>query len=245
MTFVIPMAGRGERFMTAGFTVPKMLIEAHGKTLLQWSIDSLPLHLATKMLFIGLRSHESEHHLSELIRNWYGTAVPEILFHWLEEGTRGQAQTVLACKHLIPPGEPLLIFNIDTAFISTSLASAMENEDNDGVLGGFRSRERRFSFAHVGGDGVVERIVEKEAISDCALTGLYFCRSAHEFLKAAESAVLHDATVNGEFYVAPILNDLVVSGRRFVVDWCESHQILGTPEELSNFLKSDIQTLLQ
>lgn len=240
MTFVIPMAGRGERFLRAGYTVPKMLIEAHGKTLLQWSIDSLPLHLATRLVFVGLRAHEVQHHLSVLIRDCYGPAVPGIFFHWLDETTRGQAQTVLSCKHLIPPAEPLLIFNIDTAFRSTSLAAALKNGENDGVLGGFRSREPRFSFARVGENGVVERIVEKEAISDCALTGLYFCRSADDFLHAAEEAVSRDATVNGEFYVAPILNDLVVSGRRFVVDWCESHQILGTPEELAEFLKSDL-----
>jgi|688.fasta_scaffold436003_2 NDP-sugar pyrophosphorylase family protein len=241
MNFVIPMAGRGERFSRAGFSVPKMLIQAHGKTLLQWSIDSLPLHLASRMVFVGLRNHETDHNLSGLIRDLYGTSVPEILFHWLDETTRGQAQTVLACKPLVLAEEPLLIFNIDTAFRSGSLASAMLSEENDGVLGAFRSREPRFSFARIGDDGVVDKIVEKEPISDCALTGLYFCRRAHDFFRLAEEAVIRGATVNGEFYVAPILDELVASGRRFVVDWCESHRILGTPEELSVFLKSDIE----
>lgn len=45
MNFIIPMAGKGERFKNAGFELPKMLIEAHGKTLLEWSVDSLPLDL--------------------------------------------------------------------------------------------------------------------------------------------------------------------------------------------------------
>ena len=48
MNFVIPMAGRGERFKKAGFSLPKMLIESHGKTLLEWSVDSLPLELFIK-----------------------------------------------------------------------------------------------------------------------------------------------------------------------------------------------------
>ena len=45
MNFLITMAGEGRRFREAGFTVPKMLIEAKGKTLLEWSIDSLPLKI--------------------------------------------------------------------------------------------------------------------------------------------------------------------------------------------------------
>lgn len=235
MTIVIPMAGRGERFTNAGYEQPKMLIEAHGKTLLQWSVDSLPLSLCSRMVFIGLRAHESGHGLTEMIRDLYGKTC-EIHFHWLDDVTRGQAETVLMAEHLIPSDRPLLIYNIDTAFYSPTLPAVLLDSRNEGVLGAFRSRDPRFSFALPGPGGEVERIVEKEPISDCALTGLYYCREAADFLGAAKEAVARGATVRGEFYVAPILNELVAKGRRFVVDWAEAHHILGTPEELQTFL---------
>ena len=41
MTIVITMAGLGSRFAKAGYTVPKYMIEAHGKTLFDWSMESL------------------------------------------------------------------------------------------------------------------------------------------------------------------------------------------------------------
>ena len=41
MTIVITMAGLGSRFKKAGYTVPKYMIEAHGKTLFEWSMESL------------------------------------------------------------------------------------------------------------------------------------------------------------------------------------------------------------
>jgi dTDP-glucose pyrophosphorylase len=235
MTIVIPMAGRGQRFVDAGYRVPKMLIEAHGKSLLQWSVDSLPLHLCKRLVFIGLAEHEKDFSLSTPIRQWYGGG-PRLDFVFLPEVTGGQAQTVLAARKSIPTEEPLLIFNIDTAFHSSTLVRTLTAPNNDGVLGAFASREPRFSFAAVDGTGVVTRVTEKEPISEHALTGLYHYRRAGDFLAVADDAVKKDARVKGEFYVAPLYNSLITEGRRFTLDHCRAHYILGTPAELQAFL---------
>lgn len=235
MTIVIPMAGRGQRFVDAGYRVPKMLIEAHGKSLLQWSVDSLPLSLCQRLVFIGLAEHEKEFSLSTPIRQWYGGG-PKLDFVFLEGVTGGQAETVLAARPFIPVEEPLLIFNIDTAFHSATLARALTANNNDGVLGAFASREPRFSFAAVDRSGVVTRVTEKEPISDHALTGLYHYRRAGDFLAAADNAIKLNQRVKGEFYVAPLYNTLIADGRRFALDHCATHYILGTPTELQVFL---------
>jgi len=41
LTIIITMAGMGSRFRKAGYTVPKFMIEAKGRTLFEWSMDSL------------------------------------------------------------------------------------------------------------------------------------------------------------------------------------------------------------
>ena len=41
MTVIITMAGLGSRFYKAGYDCPKYMIEARGKTLFEWSMDSL------------------------------------------------------------------------------------------------------------------------------------------------------------------------------------------------------------
>ena len=41
MTIIITMAGLGTRFKKAGYQCPKYMIEAKGKTLFEWSMDSL------------------------------------------------------------------------------------------------------------------------------------------------------------------------------------------------------------
>ena len=41
MDVIITMAGLGSRFRQAGYNCPKYMIEAKGKTLFDWSMDSL------------------------------------------------------------------------------------------------------------------------------------------------------------------------------------------------------------
>jgi len=235
MTIVIPMAGRGRRFLDAGYREPKMLIAAHGKSLLQWSVDSLPLALATRIVFICLAEHEREFALSAKIRSWYGGAT-RLEFLFLPDVTGGQAETVLAAREFIAADQPLLIFNIDTAFHSSTLAQALQDTTNDGVLGAFASTEPRYSFAAVDERGRVTRVTEKEPISSHALTGLYHYRRAGDFLAVADAAVGRNERVKGEFYVAPLYNALIAQGRRFLLDACRAHYILGTPAELAIFL---------
>ena len=237
MNFVIPMAGRGQRFADAGYTKPKMLIEAHGKTLLEWSIDSLPLPLCTRLICILLREHDEQFGLSGHISRLYGQRMDVRFFH-LETVTRGQAETVLLAKPLVNMNEDLLVFNIDTYFQSETLAMQLQRDDIAGVLGAFESREPRFSFAVVDEQtGYVTKTAEKEPISSHALTGLYHFKKPEDFFEAATYYIDNDIRVNNEFYIAPMYNYLIQRGARFVVDPVREHHILGTPDELREFLR--------
>ena len=237
MNFLITMAGEGRRFREAGFEMPKMLIEAKGKTLLEWSIDSLPLNLCTRLIFVGQQKHEDEHQLSKKIISIYGKRVKSLHFKFIDQITRGQSETACLARHLTNPGLPLLIFNIDTQFRSSTLEKNLLRNDVDGVLGAFYSEEPRFSFAAVNKEGYVTKTAEKEVISSNALTGLYHFANPNDFFEAAESAFKNNETTKGEFYIAPLYNHLIKKGRKLIVDVADEVNILGTPEELESFLK--------
>lgn len=233
MTFVIPMAGRGERFKKAGYALPKMLLEAHGKTLLEWSVNSLPLQLCTNLIFIGLEEHNTDYNLEQLINNKYGSFQPQFL--WLKETTRGQAETVYMAKHLYDLDLDLLIFNIDTMFYSQSLASILKTSKWDGILGSFESNEARFSYAKINSDQIVVETAEKIVISKHALTGMYHFKRASDFIRIVQKHLDQNLLSGGEFYIAPMYNDLIEEGKEFTIDICEDHWILGTPDELKYF----------
>jgi dTDP-glucose pyrophosphorylase len=234
MIFVIPMAGHGRRFIEAGYAVPKFLLEAHGKTMLEWSVDSLPLELAHLTVFVMLREHEETHQMEDKIRKLY-SARTQLAFVFLDEVTRGQAETIMRASALIDPELPLVVFNIDTMFYSPSMKYNLMRVDVDGVLGCFHSVEPRFSFAATDSNGFVTRVTEKEPISDNALTGLYHFRRAGDFMKVATRAISANQLTKGEFYVAPLYNQLLARNARLILDRAPVHQILGTPQEYVKF----------
>ncbi len=237
MNFLITMAGEGRRFREAGYDLPKMLIEAKGKTLLEWSIDSLPLNLCSRLIFVAQQKHEDEFQLSKRIISIYGNQVRSLHFKFIDKLTRGQSETASLAKHLIDPSQPLLIFNIDTQFSSSSLEKNLLRKNIDGVLGAFYSEEPRFSFAALNDEGFVTKTAEKEVISSNALTGLYHFTYPKDFFEAAESAFSKNETTKGEFYIAPLYNHLINKGRKLIVDVADEVNILGTPEELKLFLE--------
>jgi dTDP-glucose pyrophosphorylase len=129
-----------------------------------------------------------------------------------------------------------MIFNIDTAFSAPDLSALLLDDKHDGLLGAFDSCEPRFSFARVGEDGYVTEVREKVAISNHALTGLYHFASTQDFLDVAAKALEYDEREMGEFYVAPLYNQLIARGAKFRIAPCRDHWILGTPAEYQQFL---------
>lgn len=235
MNFVIPMAGNGARFVQAGYQQPKMLLEAHDKTLLQWSLDSLPLNLAGVVVFVGLQEHEEKFKLADKIRELYPGIHAEFVF--LEKVTRGQAETVWYALEHCNADEPLVIFNIDTFFYSPTLEQNLQSSDHDGVLGCFTSTENRFSFAALDDEEqYVTEVREKDVISDHALTGLYTFKNVHDFRETYDYHVQNSLTTKGEYYIAPMYNYLIGRGRKYILDYAEKHYILGTPAEFEEFV---------
>lgn len=231
MNFVIPMAGAGSRFATAGYEEIKPLLRVGGKTLLEWSVDSLPLSLSSNLVFIGL--HRDRQKLEALIREKYRQFSP--MFVWLEKVTRGQSETVIAAAGLLDGAAPLAIFNVDTAFSSPTLKARLAAGDDDGVIGCFHSAESRFSYARVDPEGFVIEVREKSVISKHALTGFYHFARADDFVRVASDAIRENDQEKGEFYVAPLYNRLIAEGKRFVLDEVSWMRALGTPEEYEAF----------
>ena len=237
MNFVIPMAGRGSRFADAGYTSPKMLIEAKGKTLLEWSLSSLPLNICTNLIFIALEEHSENYNIKEIIEAKYPHLRSITKFIFLQEVTRGQSETVLKAKDLLDNSKGLLIYNIDTWFYSSSLEKMLLSDEFDGIAGAFISTDPKYSFAKLDEHNNVIQVAEKQAISNFALTGMYYFKKTADFINAAEEAIVKNETVKNEFYIAPLYNKLISLQKHIAIDLVQDFSILGTPEELNEFIE--------
>lgn len=236
MNIVMPMAGRGSRFADVGYRVPKPMIEVKGKPMYAWAMDSLPLTLARRVIFICLDEHLKGFGLEEDIHRRYAHLAPLVIP--LSKVTEGQACTVLEARKHIDVAEPLIIYNADT-WCRTGLDASLPTLPASvaGVLGVFEAPGDKWSFARTDATGRVVEVAEKRRISNHASTGLYHFASGAEFVREADAMIAANDRVNNEFYVAPVYNRMIAQGREVRVDVAKEVWVLGTPEDLAHFLE--------
>lgn len=230
---IIPMAGLSSRFFKAGFTQPKYMLMAHGKSLFEWSIKSFENYfLNEKFLFICRDVYGTPKFLEEEISK-IGIRSYEIVI--LENETDGQASTVLYGLNNINEDEGLLIFNIDTwrhNFV-------FDKRDSDGYLEVFKGEGDHWSFVLPGENEEVLKTTEKVRISDLCSNGIYYFRNKKIFLDAYEKLKQEKPT---EMYIAPMYNYLIENGEsvHFKLVEFNAHTFMGTPTEYNDFLSEKI-----
>lgn len=225
MNIVIPMAGRGSRFATAGYDKPKPFIDLNGSPMISWVVANLNV----PGRYIMLARNEHMDMLSDVFDGRYITAVP------VNEITDGAARTVLLAEHLIDSSKELLIANSDQLVLDKDavlkFVSYCRDADADGGIMTFKNDHPKWSYASVRNDGTVERVAEKEVISEHATCGIYYFRRGSDFVWAAKQMIEKNIRTNNEFYLCPVYNELIASGSKIIVYHVEELIGLGTPED--------------
>jgi NDP-sugar pyrophosphorylase family protein len=232
----MPMAGRGSRFADIGIKTPKPMIDVRGQPMYAWAMDSLPLELATRVIFICLAEHLENNALRRDIETRYSRLDPIIIP--LDKVTEGQACTVLEARQYIDNDQAVLIYNADT-YCVTGLSQTLGSLPPRvaGVLGVFNAPGDKWSFVRLDSDGRVVEAAEKKRISDWACTGLYHFTRGDEFVRYADAMIRDNDRVNNEFYVAPVYNRMIADRRDVRVDIAREVWVLGTPQDLEHFEK--------
>jgi dTDP-glucose pyrophosphorylase len=242
LNIVIPMAGAGLRFSQAGYAEPKPLISIHGTPMIRLVMDNLSCPGAARFIVICQRAHVAAHGLAAKLKAW----APDCILVQLDGLTAGAACTVLAAREFIDSEAPLMIANSDQyidASIGTYLAR-MEKCRLDGLIMTMTASHPKWSYVGLDSDGLVNRVAEKDVISNEATVGVYNYRHGRDFVRAAQSMIAKNLRVNGEFYVAPAYNQLIAEGQRIGIhniggDGAGMHG-LGIPDDLQRFLNSPV-----
>lgn len=238
---VITMGGLGSRFRKAGYTVPKYMIEAKGKTLFEWSLLSLTGYedCLDKYVFIAMQDENSDP--EAFIRSKcaeLGITNYEVII--LDYLTDGQATTAMLASKYWNVDNALLIYNIDTYVESGEMNSA--ELKGDGFIPCFKAPGDHWSFVRLDDTGKAVEIKEKVRISDnCTLGAYYFktCKLYEDLYNEfySDESVLENIA-NREKYVAPLYDYLLSKGGEIYISDINPDKVhvLGTPEELQEFL---------
>lgn len=236
MTIVITMAGLGSRFKKAGYHVSKYQIQAHGKTLFEWSMESLAgfFEEENEYIFIVREEDQAESFIRETCKKLGITKVTVLQIDYL---TDGQATTaMLASKHWNQASE-LLIYNIDTYVEAYEMKR--EQIQGDGFIPCFCAEGDHWSFVKLDENEKATEVREKNRISEYCTLGAYYFKTCALYETLYNEYYTSDVNLEkGEKYVAPLYNYLIQKGgevRISVADDKKVH-VLGTPEELQVFL---------
>lgn len=237
MNVIITMAGLGSRFRQAGYKIPKYMIEAKGKTLFEWSMDSLLGYNehVSKYIFVVRREDQAAEFIREQSRR-YGIQDSEILE--IDHMTDGQATTCMLAIPRCDPEEPVLIYNIDTYVEPYEMKYA--DILGDGHIPCFHAEGEHWSFARLDEKGNVAEVREKVRISDNCTLGAYYFSSAGLYQRLYEEYYADDSRMEkNEKYIAPMYNYMIEKGLSVTISLVDAEKVhvLGTPEELQEFLK--------
>ena len=239
LTIVIPMAGRGSRFADAGYELPKPLLPLHGVPMIEAVVRNLEPSEPARFVFICRREHLAAYGFAQRLRD----AAPGCEIVAIDEVTEGAACTVLLAEPAIDPDDVLVIANSDQWVDHTMDAhlDVMRRDDLDGLIMTMTADDPKWSFVRIGDGGEVTEVVEKVVISDEATVGIYAFARGGEFIRAAKAMIAAGERVNGEFYVAPVYNQLIAEGARIGIDNVGSEGDgmygLGIPADYEGFLK--------
>ena len=242
----MPMGGGGTRFADQGFTLPKPLIEIHGKPFFYWATRSVacltPPHLPAsderhaelrdepadiEIIFVVLQEHVDYHRIDEAIKKFFPDAkikiIPEVL--------PGAVCTCLKGVEDITDDEPIIFNDCDHMFSCRALADKIFERplDFDGALLTFRATEPCFSYVRLDQSGNVVGTVEKKVVSEHAICGAYVFVNARLFRRMSERYL--DTCRYKEYFISGVYNEICKAQGKILDLPVDFHVSFGTPLE--------------
>lgn len=244
MNVVIPMAGRGSRFLQQAdknpeYLKPKPLISIAGHKMVQWALSSFPIDNDNQLIFLVLKDHVEKSKIDDSLREIFGNEIKIVI---VDRVTEGAACTALLAREFINNDQPLLITDSDHFIDGRTLFKDIEsNEKIDGIIPVFYANNPKWSFSKTDDKGYVIEVAEKMQISRNANIGAYYFKKGRDFIWAAEEMIEENDRTNGEFYIAPCYNYLIRRGKIIKLSRPRFVHGLGTPKDIEKIHRFSLQ----
>jgi dTDP-glucose pyrophosphorylase len=238
MKILIPMAGEGSRFAKEGYTFPKPLIDVNGRPMIQTVVENLDFNC--EYVFLVRAEHIEKYSglLDTLDRITNGNFKHVVV----DKRSQGAACTALLAEEYINNDDDLLIANSDQfiEYEPQNFNMLKEQTSVDAIVYTFNATHPKWSFVKTNARGFVTEVAEKKPISDIATCGIYWYRKGSDFVNYAKQMIDREIRVNGEFYIAPVYNEMIKDGKTLIPFFVNKMHGLGTPEDLNTFLKRSV-----
>jgi len=228
INIVIPMAGKGERFLNAGYKTPKPLLKIGEKPIIEHIIDTMRMPNA-QFIFIIRQDHCDESQLDKKLLQ----IEPNAKIVKIDQITEGAICTVLLAKEHFDDDNPMIIKDCDQIinWDPKHFIDFVERNKADGSVINIHTDRPNYSFSRVDSKGRITETAEKTVISNYGSVGIYYFAKGKDLVKYAQKMIDKNLRVNNEFYTAPVYNQFIQDFKLILHYPAAEMFQLGTPEE--------------
>lgn len=238
LQLLIPAAGKGSRFSEIGITTPKPLITIWEIPMLIWVLSNFPLIEDDQISILCQKSHR----IPEQLNFFTSKMKNKIKFLEIDFWTEGPAHSLEILSEGLDATSPVICANSDQYIFSglPEFVSAVRVGRTSGQILTMQASGPAWSYVGRDQSGQINRVIEKNQISNEATVGIYGWDSIATLKSALEWQRANGNRVNNEFYVAPsyqylIENHLEISTHSVGLHGEGVHG-LGVPSDLEHFL---------
>ena len=127
---LIPMAGLGQRFVDAGYKIPKQLIKINQEHLIEKSMNCLDLSQCN-LIFVVRDDHIYKFNMDKILRNKFGKDIKVVVTNGLTEGS---VCSCLLAREYINNNDPLIIHTLDVEFMPQFSPINFDVKGRDGLI---------------------------------------------------------------------------------------------------------------
>jgi dTDP-glucose pyrophosphorylase len=248
------MSGTGQRFLKAGYTVPKPMIEVEGRTIISHVVDMFPGD--NNFTFVCNNDHLNDESLG--MADELNSLAENVQIVGVDAHKKGPGFAVLQAFDRIDMSEPVVINYCDfTCYWDFADFVAFTKETNcDGAIPcytGFHPHhltENRYAYVKEENGWALD-IREKtpfteDPMSEYASSGTYFFRTGDIAREFINDNIENDLNVNGEFYISMPYKPMIDAGLNVAVYELQHFMQWGTPEDLAeyNYWSSTFRSLV-
>ena len=233
-TVIVPMCGKGSRFVREGYERPKPLLPIGDSPMFAGVVESLPNH--ENDVFIC----SEEHHADALIESYY----PKAKIKSIDFVTEGFAESCELGIKLINEDDPIMISPCDNgvSYDEDSFLEMMSDEDNDVIFWvtkgsqATRVNPAMYTWVYVDEkDTVKDMVYKKKPDSDLKTTpvsiGIMYFRKAKYLLEGLKKNREQNMRPTGELCMDSVAHQLAMSDYKVKVFEVDHYACWGTPDD--------------
>lgn len=237
LNILLPLAGPNTFFDSREYPFPKPLIDVLGIPMIERVINNLNAISENKRYIFLIRNEDcSKFHIDNTLRLLTGDSAIIIK---VQGDTKGALCSALLAINHIENSDQLLIANSDQIFTKNLPAyfESVKNIDGDAACMTFSSIHPRWSYVKIDENRVIIQASEKNPISKHAVAGMYYFKRGEDFVKAAKSSIVKDASTDGKFFISSAINELILMGKRAISVEIKNSDYVSfyTPQKIAEY----------